>query len=334
MSDYLSSLAARSLRLESACEPRRAQMFEPSHDAPSAEPSAPGERDEGLMPGRHLETYTRADFAAPSNALEAHGRSQAQSPPRAPSPKSTDSFEPSGDTTPTRVARHTQAPASEPVRLEPGLSRVIETTEAGEHSASSTPARMNAAPLNPFAQEEARVRAVRQGAPVHEESREPAPVLVRNPEAESRTGSSVSMLAATVFDEEFSHQPVAAQLRPEETSTQTSVGARHGGVLQPRADAEARPVAAAQNVRGGALTAEVEQDGPSVAFGVEPQGARAAAREDGAQSSTPPIIEVTIGRIEVRAVTPPPASPPRRERHAPAKMSLDDYLRAHSGGRS
>jgi hypothetical protein len=42
---------------------------------------------------------------------------------------------------------------------------------------------------------------------------------------------------------------------------------------------------------------------------------------------------VTIGRIEVRAVTPP-APPQPRQRQEPPKMSLDEYLRAQSGGRS
>jgi hypothetical protein len=44
-----------------------------------------------------------------------------------------------------------------------------------------------------------------------------------------------------------------------------------------------------------------------------------------------PIVEVTIGRVEVRAVTAPSASP--RRRTAPTAPSLDDYLRAR-GGRS
>jgi hypothetical protein len=38
-----------------------------------------------------------------------------------------------------------------------------------------------------------------------------------------------------------------------------------------------------------------------------------------------PTIQVTIGRIEVRAT--PPASPPKRKRAAPVAMSLDEYLR-------
>lgn len=44
----------------------------------------------------------------------------------------------------------------------------------------------------------------------------------------------------------------------------------------------------------------------------------------------PPIIRVNIGRVEVRAVTPPPQ---RQQAATPARLSLDDYLRSRSGGR-
>lgn len=43
------------------------------------------------------------------------------------------------------------------------------------------------------------------------------------------------------------------------------------------------------------------------------------------------IINVSIGRIEVRA-TPPKAARPERQRNAPQVMNLDDYLRQRSGG--
>lgn len=48
-----------------------------------------------------------------------------------------------------------------------------------------------------------------------------------------------------------------------------------------------------------------------------------------------PTIRVSIGRIEVRAVTPPPAAPPRKGRavrQAPSP-SLDEYLKQRGGGR-
>lgn len=60
------------------------------------------------------------------------------------------------------------------------------------------------------------------------------------------------------------------------------------------------------------------------------QEPRAAAPE-----SSAPAIRVTIGRIEVRAITPPPVPPAQRPttfRPGP-ELSLDDYLKQHNGGR-
>jgi hypothetical protein len=51
--------------------------------------------------------------------------------------------------------------------------------------------------------------------------------------------------------------------------------------------------------------------------------------ENAGETAAAPAIRVTIGRVEVRAVTPPPpAEPP-----APPtpRLSLDDYLRSHNG---
>jgi hypothetical protein len=45
-----------------------------------------------------------------------------------------------------------------------------------------------------------------------------------------------------------------------------------------------------------------------------------------------PVVQVTIGRIEVRAVQPSPPSRLRAPRPRP-KLSLSDYLRERDGGR-
>lgn len=50
------------------------------------------------------------------------------------------------------------------------------------------------------------------------------------------------------------------------------------------------------------------------------------------QEAPPPTIQVTIGRIEVRATPPQAASPGRGTRPATPKLSLEDYLRSRSGG--
>jgi len=62
---------------------------------------------------------------------------------------------------------------------------------------------------------------------------------------------------------------------------------------------------------------------------VEP--AAPAPAEPMATHKPAPTIQVTIGRIEVRA-TPPPVPPPK-QRSTPLVMSLDDYLRQRNGGR-
>ena len=49
-------------------------------------------------------------------------------------------------------------------------------------------------------------------------------------------------------------------------------------------------------------------------------------------SPVPPAIKVTIGRIEVKAVHPPPKQN-QPARPQPARLTLDEYLRAHNGGR-
>ena len=71
---------------------------------------------------------------------------------------------------------------------------------------------------------------------------------------------------------------------------------------------------------------------PQVTLYYEPPAS--APPEAPARPEPAPTIQVTIGRIEVRA-TPPPAPPPQRQRSASPVMSLDEYLRqrARGGGR-
>lgn len=44
-----------------------------------------------------------------------------------------------------------------------------------------------------------------------------------------------------------------------------------------------------------------------------------------------PVINITIGRVEVRAVSTPPA-PRRPEARGPRPMTLDEYLKQRGGG--
>jgi hypothetical protein len=59
---------------------------------------------------------------------------------------------------------------------------------------------------------------------------------------------------------------------------------------------------------------------------------RVPASEQTPSIQVAPTIKVTIGRIEVRAVSPPQSPPQETARPAP-KLSLDDYLKSLKGQR-
>ena len=73
------------------------------------------------------------------------------------------------------------------------------------------------------------------------------------------------------------------------------------------------------------------RDYPERSESVDPGGSSSYSTRENAFSRTEPTIRVTIGRIEVRAVSPP-EPPPRRTKQPAPKMSLDDYLRSRNGG--
>ena len=57
---------------------------------------------------------------------------------------------------------------------------------------------------------------------------------------------------------------------------------------------------------------------------------RSARRNEGANESAP-LIRVSIGRVEVRAVTPPVLPPSKRAAPAAPALSLSDYLQRRKG---
>lgn len=96
--------------------------------------------------------------------------------------------------------------------------------------------------------------------------------------------------------------------------------------------ASATEVASAREGAAADLSVVVPRTIPE---GIERRGERGPRGMRLPEPESPaPAIRVSIGRIEVRAITPPPAPLPRRERTArPAPPSLDDYLKQRGGGR-
>ncbi|MBP0452552.1 hypothetical protein J5Y04_23835 [Kitasatospora sp. RG8] len=78
--------------------------------------------------------------------------------------------------------------------------------------------------------------------------------------------------------------------------------------------------------------AEVDSRAPDRAWA---DRARAAAGRHPAPAPAPtPVVNVSIGRIEVRAVPSTSAADRRDRSEEPAVTTLDQYLRRRSGGRT
>jgi hypothetical protein len=410
MSDYLSTLAARTLRREPACEPRRAQMFEPRREtegtpfveespdrlphaesfglpAPGGpEPAAPpapqrptvdervsvsasaphteGDEPELRPTPRHAEA--REALRPPNttrpltNEADA-GQTQAPQPsrtrtgPGAPAgaeqtPHGVPHVEPVRESSPPIVARLAETPS--PRQEPPSPANVNKATEpSGPRPTPHAPREVTVLPHTPPAARETaadvraaappvmtspassarqapatttreRAEAVRPEAPASmadESVRERTSAVLPRAAFVPRAERLESDASTAVVDAEVALRPLTS--KPSQTA-QTSTGSNTGRLERLPGGALLPPHHAPTSAESRPLLAQT----PAA-------NVRAGARVESSQAA--PTIEVTIGRIEVRAVTPPPAiPPPARQRQAPPKMSLDDYLRAHGGGRS
>lgn len=61
----------------------------------------------------------------------------------------------------------------------------------------------------------------------------------------------------------------------------------------------------------------------------------AQAKPSEVKATATPTMQISIGRVEIRAVTPPPTAVPQRaaERRGAARLSLEEYLRQRNEGR-
>ncbi len=153
---------------------------------------------------------------------------------------------------------------------------------------------------------------------------------------ETARAHRVDDLAAPQITTE-AHHPAHPRVEP------TSVAARAAAATKTsfRAPARAQPAVAPR-----VEVSETPEDtvpllappfpAPAMVLGpgvVQAPPARPNATEESGEAVTGPTIEVTIGRVEVRAVTA--ARPPARQSPKPAeRLSLDEYLRQRPGGRT
>jgi hypothetical protein len=337
MSDYLSNLVARNLNLTAVIQPRLASVFEP--------PDAAGGKVFGQRLGSGLldigpafdETELSNLAPAPPLARPPVGAPpESQLPVTAPDVSFHMPHQPPGGLT-TRADLHsghltaqkpppptsqpllgaaqpasleTPVPILQPVAGQPPVRRAPQEPAPSQPDLIPAPAADETGATPPPSAIEQHRRSVLEPAITRiVVERVAAPAEPRPPAARDETGTTPN------------HSPTESQRQPKLAIQRVAVE-RTAMPAEPRppaiAHSESPPV---QPTRPSApATTAVE---PRVTPYVKPS-ARARA-EPAATPKPAPTIQVTIGRIEVRA-TPPPA-PPQKQRSAPPVMSLDEYLR-------
>jgi hypothetical protein len=339
MADFLTNLVAKNLNPAPAVMPRPLSLFErpPRADSPWATPLPKLEADGGTPPAGK-------PSLAPARPL---GR-VAQAPPGTPEPEQA---APPLDALPTRrrlppASRRAARPAAPPapdVPAEPGApAREVPAPASLPVPRPSRPASPAVEPTPPPAPV---IRRSRSAHPAVEPPPPPAPdrpSAARQPRSARPAVEPGAGVAAG---------PAVTPSRPErrgkagDGAPAPAPAAAQVQEPRPPGGDRAAPTPAPRTPRPERRT-EVEAPHPAPPPGrptpaplvVQPQVIPARHPEPAVHTAGPatrpaeatPTIQVSIGRIEVRAVPPPPAS--AKPRAGPAPMTLEEYLRQRNGG--
>jgi hypothetical protein len=294
MSDFLGQLIDRSFGRADSVRPRPVALFEPSQPA------------SGNLVPPDVEPYDAGDqvpapASMPSNAAPAPRHMSPAAPSQAAS------------TRPLRMP--SPAPTAQPDVPPAVIHYQVEPTAAGE-----PPALPRVAP--PAMVEPTQHYGTRD-------------VVVERVLEEARQASPPRTAAPTVIESTLL-QPILREVVVERTAEAPPLPAATPREVFPphvlSADVRDQAGSAPDAPRPPRALKPLTEAAPPVV--VQPRmerRRREPAAPETSISATRPTIQVTIGRVEVRAI-PAPAPPGRRPHPQPTVMTLDEYLKQRAGG--
>lgn len=334
MSDLLTRLAQRALGAAPAVQPLLRSRYEApapgfaAEDAvlsPLAEASPPAVAEPGAQ---EASTHSPQDARTPRTVVRRSPSPEAIAVPPPPAVASTSHVHAVDDGLLLPVAPDERLPvrasavvAGSAGSVEPARQRGDASGSAARHDSAPTPAPLpHAESSTPAAFAKPRGRAEAGDA-----GRAPRPRT--QPSGTPGEGDDDLLFPLAASADGTAGEPDAVRWGDDETGpTDGLVSPVHGveandpdGTREPRATpARNRPMRPAVAARAAAQPGRGERPD------------RIGPAESGEEAR--PVVRVTIGRIEVRAVTPPPA-PPAAARAAwtPPVLSLGDYLKRGSG---
>lgn len=331
MSDFLGSLAARALGKVNVVQPRLTPMFaEPVRSMPDAlgDPRVE-EFTERQPPSRLRADANDHGFDSP----DAHLLAGAPSPEPAPAPATKFSVPP-GDDTVVPSRRATQpVPLSEQARTEQ-LDLAVDVN-AGAEPMWGREQNATAAAVAALPNSEHGVETSRRGTPVPRNFVRPSPTRDdAHLDPPAAIASALPAQAATMQPQRM------AKLRDQTIDPSEPSGATIEHVSRKRVDfRQTGDERLADLDRETQDNDFAQQNAPSRNKAIASLTARTAVPSVPSAPSvvssavarpTPPTINVTIGRVEVRAVSAPP--PKAASKQSSAGASLEQYLQKRNSG--
>jgi len=343
MSDYLSRLIKRSHSSAEVIKPRLASLFEPpvqdglsfsseyGSDHPNVDPISDETEYNDLWP-----TRPSSDPASGNGELKKlhqqnhkpHVRSSAFSQSEQPEPQHLPD--------PQRLDRTHSIPNHDTGRffdqLTPQPSKQDQTAQLSSdnktYKTHNIPYRTGDIKSQPYTQDPViKSNETRPSAPVLPQSNQQpseqvqAPVL---PQSNQQPSEQVQALVKPQSNQQPPEQvqspvlPQSNQQPPEQVQAPSSINNKNHDIPYRTDTKRSRPSAHDQEILPVAIKPVASHEKMQITKPSEP--------------IEPPVIKVTIGRIEVRAVTPPAPIPQQHVKQPSPVLSLDEYLRLRNGG--
>lgn len=293
MSDYLGSLIARTLRPADSIRPRLGSQFEPS---PFAAVVLPREDTEAPAFTHSFATPERLASTADAADPSTISAAPVASPSRPPAP-ALGRAEPEA-----RAVGPPSPPTTPPADTESTISVRARRPIPGE---AGTARRAEPEP------ERGNTRPSLQPRLVHPETPQQPPP------------ASADLEAAQNLEPWPPRSEVAREAAPRAPEPIAPVASRMYPGPSDGSDAPVRPEMPARQASVPAIR-------PAAVATPPPREAGVRSRSDAPE---PPMIRVTIGRVEVRAVSPPSRPAPKPVELRRPLLSLDDYLERRNAGR-
>ena len=314
MSDFLSQLAARALALPPVIRPRLQSIYETA--GPFVLPDSLEEQIESPAAprlGDSLEEPARAPSGPPRTIEFAHQQGSQ-----------------------LRDEKSGSSEAGEGVEREPAPPRkpkVVPQSSLEKPVVSKPDARS----LSPDEIESAgQIKTTERKTPAHQMAREDEGrlepvrnVQVRRPVVARADAAALAGVRSLENELETPASTKQKELVPPETFAEPRPRVEEWAMQSPRAEEDAEPPARKPATQPAIVTiqsaqrAREERAAPSFS-------PRLAPRAEGPRVSAP-SVQVTIGRVEIRAVMPPPPEQPPAPASSSPKLSLDEYLKRNAG---